>query len=217
MQLLRRFQAMLAGIYDLPAGEDVSRYLLTDRARLPAALHGSPSEEQLLVAEEPDGLLLGLFLAPELLERLARQDPHAGLEGGNLADCWTALEGVSHFTYLGFHAQHDRPVSLHELELQAEVDKFVCSLWLLAEQQPTRSPAGLHELLFARSHVDVARAGELAPMYRRASGWAARYCGRLAGHARTAARSLPPAALCELRRFYRLTNGGKLRWIARHA
>jgi len=136
MQLLRQFQAMLAGIYDLPAGEDVVRYLLTDRARLPAALHGSPAEEQLLVAEEPDGLALGLYLAPDLLARLARRDPCAGLEGGNLADCWTALEGVSHFTYLGFHARHDRPVSLHELELQAEVDKFVCGLWLLRQHRP---------------------------------------------------------------------------------
>jgi len=217
VQLLQQFQSILAGIYDLPAGEDVSHYLLTDRASLPAGLHSSPSEEHLLVAEQHDGLALGLFLAPELLARLARHDPREGLVGGNLADCWTALEGVSHFTYLGFHAQHDRPVSLHELELQAEVDKFVCCLWLLAEQQPTRSPAGLHHLLFARSHVDIVRAGERAPMYRRASGWAARYCGRLAGRARTAARSLPPAALGELRRFYRLTNGGKLRWIARHA
>jgi hypothetical protein len=216
MQLLQQFQAMLAGIYDLPDGEDVSRFLV-DRARLPAELRGSPAEEQLLVAEEPDGIALGLYLAPDLLARLARHDPRASLVGGNLADCWTALEGVSHFTYLGFHARHDRPVSLHELELQAEVDKFVCSLWLLAEQQPTRSPAGLHHLLFTRSHVDVARAGERAPMYRRASGWAARYCGRLAGRARTAARSLPPVALGELRRFYRLTNAGKLRWIARHA
>jgi hypothetical protein len=54
-------------------------------------------------------------------------------------------------------------------------------------------------------------------MYRRASGWAARYCGRLAGEARTVANSLSPAALGELRRFYRLTNDGKLRWIAQHA
>ena len=217
MQMLRHFQAMLAGIYDLPAGEDVAQFLLSDRAGLPAELRASAAEEQLLVAEEPDGVALGLFLAPELLARLARHDPCEGLAGDNLADCWTALEGVSHFTYLEFHAQHDRPVSLHELELQAEVDKFVCSLWLLAGQQPTRSPAGLHDLLFRRSCIDATRAGERAPMYRRASGWAARYCGRLAGEARTVANSLSPAALGELRRFYRLTNDGKLRWIAQHA
>jgi len=217
MQLLRQFQAMLAGIYDLPDGEDVAHFLLADRAQLPAAQQASPAEEQLLVAEQPDGLALGLYLAPELLARLARRDPRDGLAGDNLADCWTALEGVSHFTYVGFHARHDRPVSLHELELQAEVDKFVCSLWLLAEQQPTRSPAGLHHLLFRRSRVDVVRAGERAAMYRRADRWAARYCGRLAGRARTVARSLTPAAIAELRRFYRLTNAGKQRWIERYA
>jgi hypothetical protein len=217
VRLLQQFQAMLAGIYDLPGGEDVAHYLLTDRAWLPEAQRASSAEEQLLVAEEPGGLALGLYLAPELLERLARRDPCKGLAGDNLADCWTALEGVSHFTYVAFNARHDRPVSLHELELQAEVDKYVCSLWLLAAQRPDSSTAALHELLFRRARIDEACAGERAAMYRRASDWAARYCARLAGQARTAARSLSPGALRELRRFYRLTNSGKQRWIARHA
>jgi len=208
---------MLAGIYDLPGGDDVARFLLTDRACLPQEQRDSPAEEQLLVADEPGGVALGLYLAPALLARLAQRDPRDDLAGDNLSDCWTALEGVSHFTYVAFHARHDRPVSLHELELQAEVDKYVCSLWLLAAQRPASSPAGLHELLFRRSRVDEARAGDRAPMYRRANGWAARYCARLAGQARTAARSLSPPALRELRRFYRLTNAGKQRWISRHA
>ena len=47
------------------------------------------------------------------------------LDGENLADFWSALEGVSHFTYYAWNAARDKSVSLFELELQAEVDKFV--------------------------------------------------------------------------------------------
>ena len=36
-----------------------------------------------------------------------------------------ALEGVSHFLYLIWNASFDRSVTLLEMELQAEIDKFV--------------------------------------------------------------------------------------------
>ncbi len=49
---------------------------------------------------------------------------------------WTALEGVSHFVYLAWNAGHDKPVSLLELEMQAEVDKYVGSYWLMRRQLP---------------------------------------------------------------------------------
>ena len=74
---------------------------------------------------------------------------------GNLADYWTALEGVSHFMYLAWNAGHDRAVSLLELELQAEIDKYVASWWLLREQDPARFPAELHRLLFERTQIDA--------------------------------------------------------------
>ena len=55
------------------------------------------------------------------------------LNENNVADYWTALEGVSHFTYYAWNAARDKPVSLFELELQAEVDKFVTTGILLRE------------------------------------------------------------------------------------
>ena len=129
--MLQSLQNLLAGIYDVPLTHDVAEFLLTDRSRLPPALRASSSDEQVLVAEDGDTLWINLFLEPGVLQRLASANPLDALHAGNLADYWTALEGVSHFVCLAWHAAYDRPVTLLELELQAEIDKYVSSVWLL--------------------------------------------------------------------------------------
>lgn len=217
--LLQQLQEVLAGIYDVPPGPDVTAFLTADRALLPQGAPGAHTDEQLLVAEDADGegMSVALYLDPQLLERLGSADPLAALHGGNIADYWTALEGVSHFAYLTWNAAHHRPVSLHELELQAEVDKYVCSLELLRAQNPGYFPAELHRLLFERTQVDPALQGEQRNLYRRANQGAARFCQRLAHRLRERHASARAAVTADLRRFYRLTNAAKLHLIAQLA
>ncbi len=151
--VLRQLQGMLERIYDVPLAHDVVQFVLTDRGALPEECRASRSDEQLLVADDGAELALGLFLDPAVLARLDAANPLETLNGDNLADYWTALEGVSHFVYLAWNAAHDRPVSLLELELQAEVDKYVSSVQLLRAQDPTRYPVELHRVLFERARV----------------------------------------------------------------
>jgi hypothetical protein len=215
--LLSRLQSLIAGIYDVSIAHDVYDFLVTDRAQLPASARGGTAEEELIVAQPAEGgdeLALSLYLDPALLERLARADPLERLHTGNVADWWTALEGVSHFLYLTWNAGHDRPVSLLELEMQAEVDKYVASYWLLRQQFPGHFPAELRRLLFARTHLDPRLAPGSAQRYREASHYAERFCARLElSLARAAERRAQAAAagavLAELRRFYRLTHARK--------
>lgn len=211
--VLRQLQGLLGDIYDVPTSYDVADFLFTDRARLPQELRVSGSDEQLLVFEDQGEAAIGLYLDAGLLQRLAAANPLEALHGDNVGDFWTALEGVSHFTYLAWNLEHDRPVSLLELEMQAEIDKYVCSLWLLRAQQPERFPRELHRLLFERARVDPTLAGERTWLYLRANRQAARFCKRLErslGSARTAARS---AVVAELRRFYRWSSARKYRHI----
>jgi len=220
--LLTRLQELIGGIYDVRVAHDVYDFLVTDRARLPRVLRARATEEELLVAPVPgaDELALSLYLDPALLQRLARADPLECLHGGNLADCLTALEGVSHFLYLAWNAGHDKPVSLLELEMQAEVDKFVASHLLLRRQAPGHFPRELPHLLFERARVDAGLAGARAGLYREASRYAARFCRRLE-HALDRTRSgacaaaAHPEVLAELRRFYRLTTARKRAHIER--
>jgi hypothetical protein len=124
---------------------------------------------------------------------------------------------VSHFLYLAWNAGHDRGVTLLELELQAEIDKYVASWWLLRAQDPARYPAELHHLLFERSRVDLRLAGDRAQLYRAANHYAARFCRRLERQLSTRAARARSDTLAELRRFYRLTRERKVTHIQRHS
>ncbi len=238
VSLLRSFQRLLSAIYDVPLRDDIADYVVTDRTLLPPAHRDSPAREQVLVScatgdaadaddagdagagNKHDGIHgagtsvgISVFLDEAMLERLARADPFDALNGENVTDFWTVLEGVSHFLYLGWNAGHDRPVTLFELELQAEIDKYVSSLWLLKRQQPQRFPVELHHLLFERSRIDPALAGERIGMYQRADRYASRFCHRLARRLDSSLASVRLETMAELRRFYRLGHQRKSRHI----
>lgn len=215
--MLRDFQKLLADIYDVPLPLDVADFLLTDRSLLPAPMRHEPADEQVVVVEEEGEAAIGVFLDAAVLERLHKANPLEALHAGNLADYWTALEGVSHFLYLAWHGGHDRGVSLLELELQAEIDKYVSSIWLLRAQDPQRFPAEVHRLLFERARVDRTLAADRWDMYCEANRQAARFCRRLARTLDSAHCTANPEVLAELRRFYRYSREAKLSHIARHA
>lgn len=215
--MLQVLQHMLTDIYDVPLTHDIGEFLLTDRSRLPPQMQASPADEQVLVSEDGDTLWINLFLESGLLQRLDSANPLEALHGGNIADYWTALEGVSHFVCVAWHAAHDRPVTLLELELQGEIDKYVSTFWLLRQQDPRRFPAELHYLLFERARVDAALAGDRIGLYRCANAYAARFCRRLAGTLSPVEPASRAAAVSELRRFYRLNRERKIRYIERLA
>jgi hypothetical protein len=218
--LLTRLQGLISGIYDVSVAHDVYDFLVTDRGHLPAAVREGDTDEELIVAQpaadDHEGEVgMSLYLDPAMLERLALADPMVRLDEGNVADYWTALEGVSHFLYLAWNAGHDRPVSLLELEMQAEVDKYVASYWLMREQWPERFPAELLRLLFERTRIDPRLARGRESMYRAASRYAEKFCRRLEQSLRDARGESSGAVLAELRRFYRLTNMRKMAHIER--
>jgi hypothetical protein len=214
---LASLQSALAEIYDLPATPDVREYLMTDRASLEAFGGARSSDEQLLVAEEGDTLSMALYIDASVIERLDRRDPYDGLDQENLADYLTAAEGVSHFMYVAWNTGHDKPVTLLELELQAEVDKYVLGAWLLRAQCGGRFPRELHRALFERARVDPVAAAGRVGLYHTASSYAARFCRRVAGLLERKRRGAGGDLMAELRRFYRWGNVRKLRHIERFA
>ncbi len=219
--LLTQLQGLISGIYDVSIAHDVYDFLVTDRGHLPVAARSGDADEELIVAQPAEGnggeVGMSLYLDPALLKRLALADPMVRLHDGNVADYWTALEGVSHFLYLAWNAGHDRPVSLLELEMQAEIDKYVASYWLMREQLPGRFPAELLSLLFERTRIDSRLARGREGMYRDASRYAEKFCRRLEQSLRGARGDSAGEVLAELRRFYRLTNARKVAHIERSA
>jgi hypothetical protein len=210
-ELLGAMQCQLGSVYDVELQQDVRDYVVTDkkmRAALLAGVPGRLTDEQLIVVESDGAVDLALYLDCEVLDRLIAADPRENLTGTNLADFWTVLEGVSHFHYFAWNAALDKPVTLLELEMQAEVDKYVSTRLLLQEQPASTLGAPLLQRLFEDPGFDPQLDPEEMDRYQAASTLAGRYCANL--EARFPVAPFTPDLLRELRTFYRLPQAAKI-------
>ena len=213
--VLSGLQRLLERLYDVENHHDVADFLITDRSTLQRFKPANDSrdlDEELLLAESADGVGIGLYLDAKLLQRLERIDPIDALTEQNLADYCTALEGVSHFVYAAWRLQRDLPVSLLELETQAEVDKYAVTVFLLGLQQGGAYPQHVHARLFDRISFDARLAADQYQRYRAAHECAARFCRRLERRFVNRGVARIEALIRELRKFYRLGNREKLRY-----
>lgn len=210
--MLDRLQRQLNDTYLADTGHDVRDYLITD-SRVAKALSGgnllTASGETLLVSEDDNGLALSLYLEKDLLDRLESCDPLQELKAGQLDDLCKVIEGLSHFTYVIWRAQKDQRMTLLELELQAEVDKYVSTMQLALDQRDNDMLHGLHARLFDNFRLRDDLDHEQVERYRAASDYAARFCRRL----RRRMVDRGDSVLEELRNFYRMPLGDKISHI----
>jgi hypothetical protein len=212
--VLHGMQSLLGRLYDVEVRYNVDDFLVTDRGALGGITPLNDTralDEALLLAETADGAGVSLYLDPSLLRRLERADPLGALTEGNLADYCTALEGVSHFVYTTWRLDRDAPVSLLELETQAEVDKYAATVFLVARQQGGGYPTQVHARLFDRVRFDARLKPEQYDRYRTAHRCAAQYCRRLERRFVRHGEARIEAMVRELRKFYRLRSTAKLR------
>jgi hypothetical protein len=211
-------QGQLDRLYDTGLEQDVRDYLVTDREILGALTSGCTrreSDEQLIVMEGDGAVDLALFVDKEVLRRLAAAHPREHLSRATLADFWTVLEGVSHFHYLAWNAGFDKPVTLLELEMQAEVDKYVGTRLRLQELPATTLGKPLLTRLFDDPVLDPRLAPEEMDRYQAAAALASRYCATL--ESRFPVMAFTPELLRELRTFYRLPQTAKIARIRNNA
>lgn len=213
--MLRDFQSLLSTVYEIDHPLDVYDFLITDPALLtqwenPESIRST--EEKLLVQEHEDELAMLLFLDAGLLERLFTRDPRHHLGCGNLADFCTVLEGISHFNYLAWNASADKSVTLMELEMQAEVDKYVGARAILHQQRTDSGlRSSLYRRLFENPDFDTDLPLEERVRYRDASAYAGQYCRSL--EKRFPAERLDSGMIEDLRTFYRLPQPDKVSHI----
>lgn len=210
--MLSRLQEYLTSIYQADPGYDVSDFLITDpliAARLAKGSLLSTTEETVLVQEQEGELALSVFLDDEILSRLKDTDPLRNLCVTDLNDLWTVLEGISHFNYIVWSAQTNRKVSLLELEMQAEVDKFISTLILALHQEDTELADKMHGWLFDEVHFNADLNHDQRERYTTANNYAARFCHGFRQRFQRNKRK----GLHELRRFYRLSQEEKISHI----
>lgn len=183
-EALAQIQFRLQSYYGLEQGPDVREYVRFEGER-----------ETLLVREGQDALEVSLVLPKLSHDGLTLHDLHSdsGLQ---------FIEGVSHFLYIVERARTELPVTQLELELQAEVDKFV--FLALGDPEPERAPKRLRQHLYEEVRYLHPAGSELGDRYRTANSLAARFVARL----NTDLGSEPVKR--QLRRFYRSGQTEKL-------
>jgi len=210
--MLSALQQHLSDIYQVEPGYDVSDFLVTDPT-LAKMLGGEAlirnTDESVLLAEDEEGMALSVYLDSQMLGRLDENNPMLSLRASSLNDLWTVLEGISHFNYLVWSAGRDRTVTLLELEMQAEVDKFI-STWLIAQDQDDCDFANrLHGWLFDCVHFRPELNDDEQERYKTANDYAARFCHGLMQRFRDNCNR----TMRELRCFYRLKQTDKISHI----
>lgn len=210
--MLAVLQKYLTDIYQADHGFSVTDFLITDPAL--AGILGSGAlvpntDESVLLSQDGDGLSLSVYLDEEVLRRLDRADPLTALKPGQLDDLCKVLEGISHFNYIVWRARQDQSVKLLELEMQAEIDKFVSTWTMALDQNEFELARRLHGWLFEEVSFNPELDREQVERYRAANDFAARFCHGLASRLdRDGDRALE-----ELRRFYRLSQADKISHI----
>ena len=207
-RVLRALQGGLEAMYRVETDLDIADFLV-------GVGDGRDTREQLLFREKAGEVEIGLFVDERTLENLELRDPARRLDERNLQDFLLAVEGVSHFVYLAHRARQERQVSAVELELQAEVDKYLVALLVVWNQTGEPPSKALRERLFA----NVRFAGDLSrderDRYELANQAAAQYAASL--EQRFVKQRAVEDMLAEVRHFYRKGLAGKLDVVSRLA
>lgn len=175
-----RIQERLSHYYGIDDAPAVDAFVRTSHAT---------GREVLVLREDSDGIEVALHLPRSAVDRSARP---------SFDELCQIVEGVSHFLYLVERARRELPATQLELELQAEIDKYV----VLAGAPPfeLERSAEIRMRLFDRVSFVDPPGTETGDRYRMANDLAARFAGRLeAMFAKHGRYDLMRAAL---RRFY---------------
>jgi hypothetical protein len=201
-------QRRLEALYALEPEAPVTDFLI----RQADAVHLPGGGSRTLVSEEGDDVSVGVVLEEAIGEQLTRADPRVRLDASNLGGFSILTEEVSHFLYLLFCARAQRSITQLELELQAEVDKYLTAVFFLSFQNEGAVSSRLRRLLFRGYRLAEGLSAERAERYRTAAQLADRYCAYL--ESRFLRRSRLTDLAREARRFYRLGQRQKLERIA---
>lgn len=171
-------------------------------------------QETVFICQSSDSLEFTVYLDHEVLSCASEntRTDHRGrvhaFEPDTLDTLCTVVEGVSHAVCLLWHAHHERQLRAVDMELQAEVDKY---LLLMACHPDDASRVRLHQQLFENARIIAPNNSELHARYKQASDSASVYCDWLRHSFPGSADQ--PELWQELARFYRLSGTAKFNYI----
>jgi hypothetical protein len=218
--LLESVRDLIARTYRIRCGlDEIGPFVIGDRGlrRLYAGADGGHvvssargEGAKTLVRETGDGVAACIYFPDAMIRQLESFPPQRGVGHENVDAFSTFVEEIDHLLVIAERTRGARPVSRFELELHANVSKYLVVARFLAGSAPRLAES--RRVWLRRRLFDGVDYDEPDPQartrYRDAARWAARLLDRLPGHD-------PAATVALLRRFHAAPIAGKLRLIDR--
>ncbi len=217
MSLLEQLRGLIERTYGFESGlDDLGRFVVGNagyrrfyggREAL-TRIDSETTHARTLVREAPGALRACIYYPDELIEVLERHPPQRGLAEENVDAFSTLVEELDHLLLIVWRKRQGRPVSLFELELQANVTKHLVLAHFLAAGRKRLAP---QERIWLRLHlfekgVYVDDDPDVAERYRQAARSAIQFIDGLPRAVRR--------RLTLLRRFHDADAAGKIELIA---
>jgi len=165
---------MMCKIYGIMPVDDIMPFVISKMFESDKTIGNKiPNREALLVRDANDGIEIGLFISQKIIMAIQNLNPFLCID-----EISCAIEGVSHFIYVCDRVSKSIPVKKLELELQAEVDKFII-LNSISLSNTNISPFTLFTALFEKFSLDESMENDEKQMYAIANKYAAKYCHHL--------------------------------------
>ncbi|MGR3303064.1 MAG: hypothetical protein ACUZ8I_11245 [Candidatus Scalindua sp.] len=140
--LINELQEKIEKTYALDTGiTNIEQYIIGDKGYKEFyAKEGirtvvkSHSGAKVLIRDTGDTLKVSIYYPDELIRELEDNDPRLGLHDGNVDLCASFVEELDHFLFIAQNYKQNRPFSLLELELQANVTKYLVLKYFIALQ-----------------------------------------------------------------------------------
>lgn len=200
--ILHQIQRQLEALYQTDIQANVEDFLVRSFKK-------EGRQESLFVRYSSESLEVGLFIAPTILKTLAKYNPFASLGRQNLKAFLIATEGVSHFVYLLKRTRESNPLTRLELELQAEIDKYLLTCFLFTFHRQ-KIPSFFFSYLFENLAWRSSLTSEEKGRYIEANRLATKFCAGLDQKLQHAAWG---HLLETVRHFYRLSHWDKIRYL----
>ncbi len=217
--LLETVQALLERTYLMRTGlRDVGRFVIGDAGLrqlyretelvTSAGAAGGGLGARTLVRETESGVRACIYYPDHLIRCLETHPPQEGVRDANVDAFAVLVEELDHLLCIAERALERVPVTLLELELHANVSKYlVLARFLAGPGRPldARRRAWLEYRVFHRGGF-AEEEGEARSRYRDAGRWAYRFLTALAA-------IRPPERIAILRRFHAAVAPAKLEMI----
>jgi hypothetical protein len=160
------------------------------------------------VRETQDGIRAAIYLPDDMIRTLEGAPPQHGVHERNVDSFATLVEEVDHFLCIAHRAVQERPITLFELELHANVSKRLVLARFLASRTGKLSEARRVWLDWHLFHKAVWNDpdAQVRQRYVDAVRWALRFL-------RAASKLGRQERICALRRFHEAQAEGKLHLI----